>query len=157
MRARAKRGSKKSFGQQKKLYISLASGGREKKSGIERERERERDIETAGNKIFCARKKGRQEREREREIPPQRPQPKWQVALAEPLRAALTAALPALSRLAPPAPRACATTPRPWGVRGLDSPVESKTQTYHGRVGSGRTVGRRGVVGQDWKPTELFA
>ena len=37
-----------------------------------------------------------------------------------------------------------------WG------PVESKTRTYLGRVGSGRTAGRRGGVGQDWVPTELF-
>ena len=35
--------------------------------------------------------------------------------------------------------------------------VESKTRTYHGRVGSGRTAGWRGGVGQDWLPTELFA
>ena len=35
--------------------------------------------------------------------------------------------------------------------------VESKTRTYHGRVGSGRTAGWRGGVGQDWVPTELFA
>ena len=36
-------------------------------------------------------------------------------------------------------------------------PVESKTRTYHGQVGSGRTAGWRGGVGQDWMPTELFA
>ena len=35
--------------------------------------------------------------------------------------------------------------------------VESKTRTYLGRVGSGRTAGWRGGVGQDWVPTELFA
>ena len=35
--------------------------------------------------------------------------------------------------------------------------VESKTQTYHGQVGSGRTAGRWGRVGQDWTPTEQFA
>ena len=34
-------------------------------------------------------------------------------------------------------------------------PVESKTRTYLGRVGSGRTAGRRGGVGQDWMPTEI--
>ena len=34
--------------------------------------------------------------------------------------------------------------------------VESKTRTYLGRVGSGRTAGRRGGVGQDWVPTEVF-
>ena len=36
-------------------------------------------------------------------------------------------------------------------------PIESKTRTYHGRVGSGRTAGWRGGVGQDWVPTEMFA
>ena len=36
-------------------------------------------------------------------------------------------------------------------------PVESKTRTYDGRVGSGRTAGRRGRVKQDWTPTEQFA
>ena len=36
-------------------------------------------------------------------------------------------------------------------------PVESKTRTYHGRVGSGRAAARRGGVGQDWVLTELFA
>ena len=35
--------------------------------------------------------------------------------------------------------------------------VESKTRTYHGGVGSGRTAGWRGGVGQDWMPRELFA
>ena len=35
--------------------------------------------------------------------------------------------------------------------------VESKTRTYHGRVGSGRTAGWQGGVGQDWMPTERFA
>ena len=33
-------------------------------------------------------------------------------------------------------------------------PVESKTRTYHGRVGTERTAGRRGGVGQDWTPSE---
>ena len=37
------------------------------------------------------------------------------------------------------------------------NPVESKTRTCNGRVGSGRTVGRRGGVRQDWTPTEHFA
>ena len=36
-------------------------------------------------------------------------------------------------------------------------PVESKTRTYHGRVGSERPVQRPGGVGQDWVPIELFA
>ena len=35
--------------------------------------------------------------------------------------------------------------------------VESKTRTYHGRVGSGRTAGRRGGAGQDWMPTDQNA
>ena len=35
--------------------------------------------------------------------------------------------------------------------------VESKTRTYHGRVGSGRAAGRRGGAGQDGTPTGLFA
>ena len=39
----------------------------------------------------------------------------------------------------------------------LRTPAESKTRTYQGQVGSERTVGRRGGVGQDWVPTELFA
>ena len=34
-------------------------------------------------------------------------------------------------------------------------PVESKTRTYHGWVGSGRPGFRPGGVGQDWVPTEL--
>ena len=37
------------------------------------------------------------------------------------------------------------------------SPVESKALTYHGRVGSGRTAGRRGGAGYDGTPTEHFA
>ena len=36
-------------------------------------------------------------------------------------------------------------------------PVESKTRTYHGQVGSGRPAERPGGVGQDGVPTELFA
>ena len=36
-------------------------------------------------------------------------------------------------------------------------PVESKTRTYHGRVGSERTAGWRGGVEQDQMPSELFA
>ena len=36
-------------------------------------------------------------------------------------------------------------------------PVESKTQTYYGQFGSRRTAGKRGGVGHDWMPTELFA
>ena len=36
-------------------------------------------------------------------------------------------------------------------------PVESKTWTYHERVGSERPAERPGGVGQDWVPTELFA
>ena len=39
----------------------------------------------------------------------------------------------------------------------LKTLVESKTRTYHGRVGSGRTAGRRGGVGQGWVLTEFFA
>ena len=39
----------------------------------------------------------------------------------------------------------------------FSKPVESKTRTYHGRVGSGRPAKRPGGVGQDWVPTELFA
>ena len=35
--------------------------------------------------------------------------------------------------------------------------VESKTRTYHGRVGSERPAERPGEVGQDWVATELFA
>ena len=50
-----------------------------------------------------------------------------------------------------------------WGIiipkvlHYIIQPVESKTRTYHGRVGSGRPAGRPGGVGQDWVPTELFA
>ena len=36
-------------------------------------------------------------------------------------------------------------------------PVESKTRTYHGRVGSERPAERPVGVGQDWVPTEIFA
>ena len=36
-------------------------------------------------------------------------------------------------------------------------PVDSKTRTYHERVGSGRTAGRRGGARQDETPTEQFA
>ena len=39
----------------------------------------------------------------------------------------------------------------------LGPTVESKTRTYHRRVGSGRLAVRPGWVGQDWVPTELFA
>ena len=39
-------------------------------------------------------------------------------------------------------------------VNNLSNP---KTRTYHGLVGSGRTAGWRGGVGQDWVPTEQFA
>ena len=35
--------------------------------------------------------------------------------------------------------------------------VEFKTRKHHGRVGSGRTAGRRGGAGQDGTPTEQFA
>ena len=42
-------------------------------------------------------------------------------------------------------------------IRMPNKPVESKTRTYHGRVGSGRPAERPGGVGQDWVPTELFA
>ena len=35
--------------------------------------------------------------------------------------------------------------------------VESKTRTYHGRVGSRRTAAWRGEVGQNWTPTEQSA
>ena len=38
-----------------------------------------------------------------------------------------------------------------------NKPVESKTRTYHGRVGSERPAERPGEVGQDWVPTELIA
>ena len=38
------------------------------------------------------------------------------------------------------------------GIKG--KPVESKTRTYHGWVGSGRPAGRPGRVGQDWVPTD---
>ena len=38
-----------------------------------------------------------------------------------------------------------------WQVH---QPVESKTRTYHGRVGWERAAGRRGGVGKDWTPTE---
>ena len=43
------------------------------------------------------------------------------------------------------------------GVRRRYKFVESKTRTYHKRVGSGRTAGWPGGVGQDWVPTELLA
>ena len=43
------------------------------------------------------------------------------------------------------------------GIDPHELPVNSKTQTYHGRVGSGRTARWRGGIGQDWLPTELFA
>ena len=37
-------------------------------------------------------------------------------------------------------------------------PVESKTRTYHGRVGAhGGAAGRRGGAGQDRMPTEQYA
>ena len=39
----------------------------------------------------------------------------------------------------------------------MDRPVESKTRTYRGRVGSGCTAKWRGAVDQDWMPTEEFA
>ena len=39
----------------------------------------------------------------------------------------------------------------------LNRIVESKTRTYHGRAGSGRTEEWRSGVAQDWMPTELFA
>ena len=42
-------------------------------------------------------------------------------------------------------------------VRLLVLLVESKTRTYHGRVGSERPAERPGGVGQDWVPTKLFA
>ena len=35
--------------------------------------------------------------------------------------------------------------------------VESRTRTYHGRVGSGRTAGRRGGARQEGTPTEQYA
>ena len=35
-------------------------------------------------------------------------------------------------------------------------PAESKTRTYHRRVGTERLAERPGEVGQDWVPTELF-
>ena len=35
--------------------------------------------------------------------------------------------------------------------------VESKTWTYHWGVGTERTAGWQGGVGQDWMQTELFA
>ena len=41
-------------------------------------------------------------------------------------------------------------------VEAPGAPVESKSRTYHGRVGSVRTAGWRGGVGHDWVPTELF-
>ena len=44
-----------------------------------------------------------------------------------------------------------------YNDRGWQALVESKTRTYHGRVGSGRPAERPGRVGQDWVPTELFA
>ena len=37
------------------------------------------------------------------------------------------------------------------------TPDDSKTRTYHGRVESGRTAGRRGGAGQDGTPTKRFA
>ena len=40
--------------------------------------------------------------------------------------------------------------------KNLAEPVESKTQTYHGRVGSGRLGERLGWVGQGWVPIGLF-
>ena len=36
-------------------------------------------------------------------------------------------------------------------------PVESKTRTYHGRVGSWRPAERPGGIGQDRVPTKFFA
>ena len=44
-----------------------------------------------------------------------------------------------------------------WILFDCSKPVESKTRTYHGWVGSGRTAGRRGGAGQDRTPTEQFA
>ena len=44
-----------------------------------------------------------------------------------------------------------------FGKMVYTEPVESKTRTYHGRVGSRRTAGRRGSAGQDGMPTEQFA
>ena len=43
-------------------------------------------------------------------------------------------------------------------IRPLEeTPVEPKTRTHHGRVGSGRTAGWRGGAGQDGTPTEQYA
>ena len=42
-------------------------------------------------------------------------------------------------------------------VRCVIPSVESQTRTYHERIGSGRTAGRRGEAGQDGTPTEQFA
>ena len=45
-----------------------------------------------------------------------------------------------------------------YGMSEEIAPVESKTRTYHGLVGSGRrTAGRGGGAGQDRTPTERFA
>ena len=38
-----------------------------------------------------------------------------------------------------------------------NAPVDSKTRTYHGRVGSERTAGRPGGVGQNRTPTQYSA
>ena len=38
-----------------------------------------------------------------------------------------------------------------------DNLSNQKTRTYHWRVGTERTAGRREGVGQDWAPTEQFA
>ena len=45
----------------------------------------------------------------------------------------------------------------PFHARHVRELVESKTQTYHGRVASGRTAGRRSGTAQDGTPTERFA
>ena len=36
-------------------------------------------------------------------------------------------------------------------------PIDPKTRTYYGQVGSARPADRPGGVGQDWVPTALFA
>ena len=46
---------------------------------------------------------------------------------------------------------------KPFSCKACPGTIESKTRPYHGQVESGRTAGRRGRVGQDWKPTELWA
>ena len=53
--------------------------------------------------------------------------------------------------------RSLSVSPEARSTAILCKPVQSKTRTYHGRVGSERPAERPGGFGQDCVPTELFA